>query len=267
VLLLAPTVFAAWLVWVPHAIELAVAGDRLEIMTGPALLARHRSIDLETVVSVEEVRLAHGRRVAGTAMPGYCVGRFSYAGLGSVWQATDCSRDAVLLRLEGERPLLLTPPDRNRFRLALDAGSGYREALPPPGEPGAGWLAVKLLALAAPVAALIVPLVFLVAPTRLRYRIEPGALVVTTILRSRRFETTGRRVRHHRPRVGMRLWGSGAPGYYTGLYRVDGANTRVYSTSVEEGVLIEGESSRVFVNPEDEAAFLEAMRTTGGATE
>jgi hypothetical protein len=65
----------------------------------------------------------------------------------------------------------------------------------------------------------------------------------------------------------MRLWGSGAPGYYTGLYRVDGANTRVYSTSVEEGVLIEGESSRVFVNPEDEAAFLEAMRTTGGATE
>jgi hypothetical protein len=62
----------------------------------------------------------------------------------------------------------------------------------------------------------------------------------------------------------MRLWGTGAPGYYTGLYRMDGTNTKVYATSVDEGVLLEGDKVRVFVNPDNEAAFLEAMHTLGG---
>ncbi len=64
-----------------------------------------------------------------------------------------------------------------------------------------------------------------------------------------------------------RLLATGAPGYYTGTYRVDGANARIYTTSVEEGVLIEGPGVRVFVNPENETGFLEAIRTMGGATE
>ncbi|HSL19810.1 MAG TPA: PH domain-containing protein [Methylomirabilota bacterium] len=262
-LVLAPTLFAAWLVWAPHVVELAVDDGRLDITTGPSLLGGSRSIDLAAVASVEEVRLRGGKRVAGTALPGYCVGRFSYPELGRVWQATDCSRDVLVLRRDGEPPLLLTPPDRGRFLAALETGAGYREAQPPP-DPGAGFLAVKVLVLLAPLVGLVVPVVFFVAPARLRYRVEPGALVVTTVLGSRRFESTGCRVRRHRPRVGMRLWGTGAPGYYTGLYRMDGTNTKVYATSVDEGVLLEGEKVRVFVNPDNEATFVEAMHTLGG---
>ena len=108
--------------------------------------------------------------------------------------------------------------------------------------------------------------IFFVAPGRLRYRVVSGGLEVATLLGVKSFPTAGCTARSHRPRVGMRLWGTGAPGYYTGTYRVDGANTKLYTTSIEEGVLIEGPGVRVFVNPENEAAFLDAIRSTGGAT-
>jgi len=212
------------------------------------------------------VRLGRGRRTAGTALPGYCVGNFRYPGIGSVWQATDCSRDVLVLRRTGGKPIVLTPPDRDRFRAALAAGSGYAETQPPP-DTGRGWLLVKLLVLLAPLGAITIPVIFLVAPDRLRYRVVSGGLEVKTMLGTRRFVTAGCTARPHRPHVGLRLWGTGAPGYYTGTYRVDGANTKIYTTSVEEGVLVEGPGVRVFVNPEDEDGFLDAIRTMGGATE
>jgi hypothetical protein len=265
VVVFVPTLFAVWLMWAPHAVELRIESDALQITTPAEPFSRRRTIDLEDIVAVEEITLHGGSRTAGTALPGYCVGRFRYDALGAVWQATDCSRDVLVLRRASDLPVVLTPPDRDRFRAALAAGEGYHAAQPPP-RTGKGWLLVKLLVLLAPVGGLLVPLVFLVAPARLAFRVGPGELVVTTILGSRRYPTAGCSARPHRPRVGMRLWGTGAPGYYTGLYRVDGANTRIYTTSVEAGVLIEGEGVRVFVNPEDETAFLEAMRSLGGAT-
>ncbi len=111
------------------------------------------------------------------------------------------------------------------------------------------------------------PVVFLVAPNRLRYRVVSAGLEVKTMLGTRRFATAGCTARSHHPKVGLRLWGTGAPGYYTGTYRVDGANTKIYTTSVKEGVLIEGPGVRVFINPENETGFLHAIRTMGGATE
>ena len=123
------------------------------------------------------------------------------------------------------------------------------------------------MVLLAPLAGIAVPVVFLVAPSRLRYRVVSGGLEIMTMLGTRRFATAGCTARSHLPKVGLRLWGTGAPGYYTGTYRVDGANTKIYTTSVKEGVLIEGPGVRVFVNPEDEAGFLQAIRTMGGATD
>jgi hypothetical protein len=264
-LVLGPTVFAAWLVWAPHVVEIRVADGSLDITTAPAPFKRHRTIELSDIAAVEDAVLGRGHRTAGTALPGYCVGRFRYDNLGSVWQATDCSRDVLVLRRTDDLPIILTPPDPVRFRQALATGGGYDEAQPPP-TPGRGWIFVKLMVLAAPLLALLVPMVFLIAPARLRYRVEPGSLSVHTMLGTRRFTTTGCTARPHVPRVGLRLWGTGAPGYYTGLYRVDGANTKIYTTSVERGVLIEGPGLRVLVNPEDEQGFLDAMHTLGGAT-
>jgi len=121
---LLPTLFAVWLVWAPHVVELEIDDGRLHITTAPAPVSRHRIVDLANVVSVEERHLGRGRRIAGT----------------------------------------------------------------------------------------------------------------------------------------------GLPGYYTGTYRVDGANTKIFTTSIEEGVLIEGPGVRVFVNPENERGFLDAIRSMGGAT-
>jgi hypothetical protein len=264
VLALAPSLLAVWLVWAPHVIELRVADGRLDVVTAPSVFGGHRSIDLDAVTSIDRSTLGSGRRTAGTALPGYCVGRFSYPELGSVWQATDCSHDVVVLRSAGERPIVLTPPEPDRFLDALASGDEYLATLRPFESPP-GWLAIKIVVLLLPIGCLLVPLVFLVAPGRLTYRVEPGALTVRTMLGQRRFTTTGATVAPHEPRVGLRLWGTGAPGYYTGLFRVDGRNTRLYATSVEHGVLIDGDGVRVVVNPDDETGFLDAMRTMGGA--
>ncbi|MEE4271802.1 MAG: PH domain-containing protein [Thermoanaerobaculales bacterium] len=265
-LVLAPTLFGVWLVWAPHTVELEVEAGELRITTAPDPFARHRIVDLDSVTSVDEVRLGKGRRTNGTALPGYCVGRYRYGNIGSVWQATDCSRDVVVLRRSDDRPIVLTPPDRDAFLRAVAGGGTYRGAQPPP-EGGPGWRIVKVLMLLLPIAALIVPVVFLIAPARLAYRVEPGALEVLTTMGTRRYATTGCTARVHHPQVGLRLWGTSAPGYHTGLFRADGANTKIYATSVDEGVLIEGNGVRVFVNPERRDEFLEAMRTLGGATD
>ncbi len=264
--ILLPTLFSVWLVWAPHVVELRVDQDQLHINTAPAPISRHRTIDLTSVVAVEELHLDRGRRIAGTGLPGYCVGIFSYAEIGRVWQATDCSRDVLVLRRAADNPVVLTPPDRERFRAALQNGSGYHESQPPP-ETGRGWFMIKLMILLTPLLGMLVPLIFLVAPARLRYRVVSGGFEVTTIFGITRFATAGCTARHHRPRIGLRLWGTGAPGYYTGTYRVDGVNAKIYTTSVKEGILIEGPGTRVFINPENEAAFLDAIHTMGGATE
>ena len=263
---LLPTLFAVWLVWAPHVVELEIDDGRLHITTAPAPVSRHRIVDLANVVSVEERHLGRGRRIAGTGLPGYCVGIFSYDETGRVWQATDCSHDVLVLRLDEGNPVVLTPPDMDRFRAALETGAGSRESQPRPAT-GTGWMVTKVMILLTPLLGILVPMIFFVAPSRLRYRVVSGGLEVATVLGTKRFTTAGCTARSHRPRVGMRLWGTGAPGYYTGTYRVDGANTKIYTTSVKEGVLIEGPGVRVLVNPENEQGFLDAIRSTGGATE
>ena len=265
VVVLLPTLFAVWLVWTPHVAELEIVDGQLHVTTAPAPVSRHRTIDLASVVTVGEMDLGRGRRVAGTGLPGYCVGIFSYAEIGRVWQATDCSRTALVLRRTDDIPIVLTPPDPDRFRTALGEGSGYHESLPPP-DTGRGWFMIKLMVLFAPLLGVLVPLIFFIAPGRLRYRVVSGGLEVSTMLGTKLFATAGCTARNHKPKVGMRLWGTGAPGYYTGTYRVDGVNTKLYTTSVKEGILIEGPGVRVLVNPEDVQGFLDAIRSMGGAT-
>lgn len=266
VVVLLPTLFAVWLTWAPHVIELRIHDGQLHIATAPAPISRHRTIDLTSVVNVEEIDLGRGRKIAGTGLPGYCVGTFSYPETGRVWQATDCSRQALVLRRTNDNPLVLTPPDPERFRAALAIGGGYHEIQPPP-ETGRGWFFVKLVILLIPLVGVLIPLIFFVAPGRLNYLVISGGLEVSTLFGSKRFITAGCTARSHYPQIGLRLWGTGAPGYYTGTYRVDGANAKIYTTSVDEGVLIEGPGVRVFINPEDEEGFLQAIRTVGGATE
>ena len=263
---LLPTLFAPWIVWAPQGVDLHIANGVLRVTTGPAPFSRVRTIDLSSVTKVEETHVGKGHRVAGTALPGYCAGDYRYPDLGSVWVATDCSRDVVVLRLANAKPVLLTPPDRQAFLDALKSGREMHQTQSPP-QTGVGWFAVKLLILLAPLTTLLLPVIFLVAPGRLRYHLEPGTLAVTTMLRTRRFAIAGATARPHRLKVGIKLWGTAAPGYYTGLFRADGANTKIYATSAKEGVLIKGADFRVFINPEKQVEFLEAYRSLGGAVD
>ena len=69
-IVLLPTLFAAWLVWAPHVVELRVDEGWLHVTTAPAPISRHHSFDLSTIVSIDEIRVSGGRKIAGTGLPG-----------------------------------------------------------------------------------------------------------------------------------------------------------------------------------------------------
>lgn len=255
--------FGAFLLWLPHTVRYATSSAHVTVTMDHRIAQRTRSFGRGEVVAARAVELPHGRRQVGTAMPGYCVGTFSYGGIGRVWQATDCSRDAVLLQFKGKpQRVVLTPADRAGFLAALDEGRDAAFAPNLSARAGAGWWAVKIAVLLLVPLTCAVPAVFFVAPGRLRYRVRQGALEVRTLLASRHVEVLGSVVTRYRPRKALKLAGSGFPGYFTGWFLLDGARTRVYATTLREGVLIEGKS-RVFVTPADPEGLLAALVAAG----
>lgn len=262
---IAVAVICPWLVLAPRSIDVAVAGGELRVTTGAAPLRSTRVVALEAIEEVRPVVLEGGRRVAGTALPGYCVGRFTYRSLGPVWQASDCSRRAVLVVVhDQERGLLLTPADRGAFLAAVETGRSYTApALRP--RPGAQTRLMALLMVPLMVLALVVPVMFFVAPSRLRYRVVPGGVEITTTLRTRRLPAHGMRAGPARPRVGARLMGAAFPGYYAGWFMVDGRRGRVYATRITEpGVMLTpADGARVFINPTEPERFLAALTDVG----
>jgi hypothetical protein len=106
----------------------------------------------------------------------------------------------------------------------------------------------------------------LLGPGRMAYRIGEGRLEVSTLFGGRSWPLKELRARPHRPHVTLRVAGTAAPGYYTGLFRVDGTNTRIYATDLKSGVLLEG-PARVYLSPADVTAFLEALRVAGAQVE
>lgn len=129
-----------WLLLAPHQVQVTIASGELDVIAGAPPFLSEQRVPLSDLVSVRQVQLRDGRRVAGTAMPGYCVGRFSYPDLGPVWQATACQSEGVLLEVRGrERPLLLAPEPRGPFILALSTSGRFTaEPVRPAPAPGVG---------------------------------------------------------------------------------------------------------------------------------
>jgi hypothetical protein len=264
VLALLPLALVVQLLLFQPTIVYRLQGGALEIRGGSGLLGNRRTIPVASIGESAEVTLGRGRRVAGTALPGYCAGRFSYDDLGAVWQVTDCSRNVLLLRVAGEpRPILLTPPDRAALLDALRSGR-EGDFSPPPRSQPLGWtlLAVLFFLVMLPTAGYVL-LAVTRGSRRLRYRVAGGELEVQLLLWRRRFRLAGSRARRFTPRRVWKLSGAAIPGYAAGWFKVDGESTRVYATTVrQEGVLVEGER-RVFVTPADVPAFLAALRGQG----
>jgi hypothetical protein len=266
-----PFFFAGPVVLGRVQIVYTIADGKLTVFTG-GLLDRERSVALDQVRLARSATLAGGRRTRGTAMPGYCVGRFTYDEFGPVWQATGCGRRAVLLkRRDGGRPWVISPPDRLGFLAKLSSGTPTRIELPdPPHSLRARLMAplfVGLVLLIVGLEALIV-----LGPSRLRYRVSSGFLEVQTLFTRRRWPAEQLRARRHRAKVTLRLAGTAMPGYYTGLFRADGKTTRVYATDLKNGVLLETEGkpvgarkgpARVYLSPAEPDDFLTELREQG----
>ncbi len=254
--------FAASLFWLPRTISYRLENAVLTVEARYSVITERRRVALAEVERVEAVKLRGGKRLHGTAMPGFCVGTFSYDGLGRVWQATNCGPAALVVHGRGlDRPVVLTPPDRRAFLDAMAAGNEFR-ASPAPVEAGEG-MAIIRWALALALAGLpLLPALFFIAPGRLRYLVRPGELEVAGLLRRRRWPLAGVTVRRFRPTKTFRLMGTAVPGYYIGLFRMAGTTVRVAATHLEEGVLVETHP-RLFVTPAEVDAFLAALEEAG----
>jgi hypothetical protein len=251
------------MLWMPTRVAYSIKSGQLEISTNLGLIPGSRRVPLDAIVEVRDVNLSGGTRQAGTTLPGFCQGRFIYPEIGPVWQATDCSRQALLLRVSGqERPILLTPPDRMAFQAALHQGSRMDIVLPNSARPDTMLRVVRVVALVLVLPVMLVPLLFFVAPGRLRYRVEAGMLHVVTWSSEKHFVLTGATATRTPASRAFKLVGSAMPGYYTGWFRVNGANTRVYATTLKDGVLIRADGV-VFVSPADVGGFLDALAANG----
>ena len=260
-----PILLIGPLVWGDARIAYIIREGKLTVSTG-GLIDRERSVPLRQIRSGRGVQLTGGSRTWGTALPGYCVGRFSYGGdVGAVWQATGCGRRAVLLQLREGRPWLLSPPDELDFLARLSAAEPTRIELPPARSSLfarlMGPLMVVLVIFLGGVLALIVG-----GPGRLRYVVSGGAVEVRTMFVRRRWPAETLRARRHRPQVKLRLAGAAMPGYYTGYFRADGKTTRIYATTLKDGVLLEG-PARIYLSPADIPEFLDALRAEGASVE
>ncbi len=226
-----------------------------------------RAVRLADVTETRVVLLRGGQRTGGTALSGYCAGHFRYDEIGEVWQATTCARRALVVRTRDPNTpiLVLTPPEPEAFQAALAQGRAMTVTLPPPDKGPLTLVALVSVPLALGAAAMLAALVLL-GPRRMRYLVGDGFLEVRTLFGRKRIALAGRHARPHAPKRIWRVAGAAMPGYYTGLYRDEGRNVRVYATDLEHGVLVEGES-RVIVSPEHVEFFLAALRDEGAVVD
>jgi hypothetical protein len=259
-------VFSGSLLWLPSSVRYTVTEDRLTVVTRTGLLSGDRSVRRADVERASLATVRGGRRTNGTAMPGHCTGSFRFADIGDAWAAGNCSPEVVVVRVRGDaRPLILTPPDRQAFVAALLTGTPMTVE-PAPVEAPPNWWLFKLLALTPLATVVIGPGIFALSSARLGYAVGDGELEVRTAFARRRISLRGATARPYRPRRLARIAGSNLPGYNTGFFRGEEGTVRVYASTVEEGVLIEGRR-RVFVSPADRAGFLDALRTAGTLVE
>jgi hypothetical protein len=236
------------------------AGE-LTIRTG-SLIDGDRAFPCSAVTDVSEVQLSASRRVGGTALPGYCTGRFWHPETGTVWEAGNCSSRELLMAVASERwPILITPPDVQEFRALLKAPRNIAIALPA-GDTGSVRALAGAMAMGIVLVAVLLMATFLVAPRRLLYGVGGGELVVRTLFRRRSWALRYLNVCSYVPNRPARIIGSSFPGYYTGMFREQGRSLLVYATDLAKGVLLEG-TQRIYLSPDDLEGFLAVLIAEG----
>ena len=246
---------AAALLLGPATVAYSVSPEAVRVDASVGPFDQGRSIRRADITRATPVDLRSGRRVAGTALPDYCQGRWRYD-FGVVWQATTCAPTGVLIETAAER-VVVTPRDSAAFIAALSAGQAG-EFLPVPGAARGNlrWFGLIPIAIFVLFAALFFRI------RRIEYAIEHGALQIPAHLRTLEIPLAGATVKAHTPARIWRVAGTGLPQLYLGLYRLDGRNMHVAATRTRDGVLIEGERI-AWITPEDPARFVEEAVRAG----
>ncbi|WP_425145334.1 PH domain-containing protein [Deinococcus sp.] len=206
---------------------------------------------------MQQVSLPPLRRSVGTASEGLCVGRFQAADSQMYELYSDCSPQVLLFRVPGQRPLAITPGDPSGLLDTLKSGGTATYHLPRSFHvPPSSWLlALPLLLLA---------LLTLLPPPTLRYSLTPGALLVRRRLGTDRLPYAGMTVRPARGRLGLRLMGTGLPGYHTGMYAsADGQVLADATSASAPALLIVSGGATYYLTPADPAGLMLELEKRG----
>lgn len=208
------------------------------------------------------------QRVGGTALPHFCAGRWRLPDGRSASLATTCER-AVVVMTFGAETVVVSPPEPAAFVEALQQpGSRLRvEPLIPAEGPSASLFVLGPGLLVA----LLLPLflgVWLPRKVRaLAYSVGEGRLTVPGHLRPVVVALAGVKARRQALTGAFRMAGTGLPGVLQlGLYRGCGRWLHCAATSLSSGWFIESEPP-VYVTPEDNEGFAQALREAGAVVE
>lgn len=130
--------------------------------------------------------------------------------------------------------------------------------VPDPDRPGVHWespgLGLLLLGL------------FHLAPRRLTYTLAPDALVIRRMLGRTALPYAGLRARRSAGRLGVRLFGTGLPGYLTGHFTFGpdpAPRVRAAASRGDAGVIVETGDASYFLTPADPDGFLQTLAAHG----
>lgn len=212
-----------WLPWVQLALGLpllvlpavlflpSLLGlPRYEVAGGTIVarsLASRSVIAAGTPVTTQAIRV-YGRTI-GTSTGNYRVGRFS-SDIGPVNLYTDGTQSVRSLVFATQpRPTVLTPADPDALLTAWRSGqSGEFRPTRTPSPDWSAWLLLPLL----PV------VMFLFSRPRVRYELRGDELIVRTAYSTTRFARRDTVASLTDQPLGMRLFGTAMPGYYTGTF-------------------------------------------------
>ncbi|RJF71574.1 hypothetical protein D3875_08305 [Deinococcus cavernae] len=103
-------------------------------------------------------------------------------------------------------------------------------------------------------------------PRRLAYALEPDALVVSHMTGQTRLPLNGMTVWRTAGHLGLKMGGTGLPGYYTGnyLFHTDGLkNVLAASSATRGGVIVQANAKAYFLTPADPEAFVAELAQRG----
>lgn len=106
----------------------------------------------------------------------------------------------------------------------------------------------------------------LLMPRRLAYTLEPDTLIVSHLTGQTHLPYAGMTVWPTKGHLGLKMGGTGLPGYYTGnyLFHTDGLkNVLAASADTRGGVLVQANSRTYFLTPADREGFLRELAARG----